>query len=130
MCLYLNCQIIQNYLSLSKECYDCDENDEDCIKTQWDAPNCISANGVRRDVMVINLMLPGPSIQICQNDRIRVRVENHLRNEKGTSIHWHGMLQRGTPYMDGISRITQCPIGSGTSFTYEYNYSLKNVIPR
>ena len=62
-------------------------------------------------------MLPGPSIQVCQGDRIKVSIQNEMKTS--TSIHWHGMLQRGTPHMDGIAQITQCPIGPKSSFLYE-----------
>ena len=67
-------------------------------------------------------MLPGPSIQVCQNDIIHVKVKNDLMNDRSTSIHWHGMLQKGTPFMDGIGKITQCAIPSGGSFLYEYTF--------
>ncbi|CCO32858.1 hypothetical protein BN14_06921 [Rhizoctonia solani AG-1 IB] len=38
----------------------------------------------------------------------------------GTSVHWHGIFQEGTPWMDGPAGITQCPIPSGGSFTYKF----------
>ena len=38
--------------------------------------------------------------------------------EEGTTIHWHGQLQKGTPWMDGVPSLTQCPIAPGSSFTY------------
>jgi len=39
---------------------------------------------------------------------------------ESTSIHWHGHHQRGTPYMDGVPYITQCPIPPKSSFRYHY----------
>lgn len=47
----------------------------------------------------------------------QVRVTNHHPTE-GVSIHWHGIHQRGTPYMDGPSGVTQCALG--TLQTQEY----------
>lgn len=38
----------------------------------------------------------------------------------GTTIHWHGMRQRKTPYMDGVPFITQCPIAAGDTFRYSF----------
>ena len=107
---------------MGKECNKCvnESKEVNCALNHWGAKGCITANGVKRDILTINRMLPGPSIQVCKNDIIRVKVKNHLMNEKSTSIHWHGMLQKGTPFMDGIGKITQCPIPSGGSFTYEY----------
>jgi len=37
-----------------------------------------------------------------------------------TSVHWHGLLQKGTGAMDGVPGITQCPIPPGHSFTYRF----------
>ena len=37
-----------------------------------------------------------------------------------TSIHWHGMTQKGTPSMDGAAYITQCPIPPRHTFTYRF----------
>ena len=50
----------------------------------------------------------------CQ---IEVMVKNGLSNEALT-IHWHGMIQKNTPWMDGASMVTQCPINPGDSFLY------------
>lgn len=36
------------------------------------------------------------------------------------TIHWHGILQKGTCYMDGVPNLTQCGIGSGGIFRYEF----------
>lgn len=54
-----------------------------------------------------------------QGDRVVVNVYNGLGNES-TSLHWHGIHQRGTNHMDGATGATQCPIAPGQSFTYEW----------
>ena len=41
---------------------------------------------------------------------------------EGVSIHWHGLYQRGTPWMDGPEMISQCPILPGQTFEYRYMY--------
>lgn len=38
----------------------------------------------------------------------------------GETIHWHGVLQHGTPWMDGVPMITQCPIQSPNMFRYAF----------
>ncbi|KAJ3265723.1 hypothetical protein HDU76_012027, partial [Blyttiomyces sp. JEL0837] len=38
-----------------------------------------------------------------------------------TSIHWHGMFQKGNPWMDGPAGATQCPIPPGGTYTYQFN---------
>jgi FtsP/CotA-like multicopper oxidase with cupredoxin domain len=48
-----------------------------------------------------------------------VDVENRLVATE-TAVHWHGLLQRGTPYMDGATFITQCPISEGATFRYTF----------
>jgi FtsP/CotA-like multicopper oxidase with cupredoxin domain len=65
-------------------------------------------------------MIPGPSINVCQNDTIKILVNNYLHSSESTTIHWHGLKQKDTPYMDGVSMITQCPINSHTSFEYRF----------
>lgn len=46
-------------------------------------------------------------------------VHNRMMGES-TSIHWHGMHQRETPYMDGVPFVTQCPIPPHTVFRYSF----------
>jgi FtsP/CotA-like multicopper oxidase with cupredoxin domain len=87
-------------------------NRSDCFK-----PQCVTADGVERTFMSVNRQLPGPSIQVCENDIIVVDVENQMEGTAST-IHWHGLLQRGSPYSDGVPFLTQCPIAFGTSFRY------------
>ena len=36
------------------------------------------------------------------------------------TIHWHGLHQKGTPYMDGTPYVTQCPILPQDSFRYQF----------
>ncbi|XP_071494684.1 uncharacterized protein [Diadema antillarum] len=103
------------YYSMSKACYRCPFNSTDCER-----PHCIALNGVQRPVLSINRQIPGPSIQVCQGDRIQVKVHNLLDNSEGLAIHWHGQHQRHSPHMDGTSMITQCPIPHPQTFTYDF----------
>lgn len=41
---------------------------------------------------------------------IEITVHNNLTNFNGTSIHWHGIRQLNTNWMDGVSGVTECPI--------------------
>ena len=65
-------------------------------------------------------MLPGPSIQVCEGDTIVVDLHNSLHSFEATTIHWHGLHQKGTPQMDGVGMITQCPITPHTRFQYRF----------
>ncbi|KAB8339135.1 hypothetical protein FH972_022071 [Carpinus fangiana] len=75
-------------------------------------------DGVFRPMMLINHQFPGPLIEINEGDTIVVNLENLAVN--ATSIHWHGLYQNGTNFMDGTVGVTQCPVAPGTSFTYEF----------
>lgn len=37
-----------------------------------------------------------------------------------TTIHWHGLHQRGTPYSDGFPQQNQCPIPSNATMAYNF----------
>ncbi|XP_014787383.1 uncharacterized protein LOC106881494 isoform X1 [Octopus bimaculoides] len=71
-------------------------------------------------VIAVNGTVPGPTIEVYKGQRIIVEVENQLFSE-GTTMHWHGLRQEGTPHMDGVPWVTQCPILPGQSFRYEFN---------
>ncbi|KAL2674299.1 hypothetical protein Neosp_012750 [[Neocosmospora] mangrovei] len=68
---------------------------------------------------VFNQTYPGPWIQACWGDTIRVHVTNKLKYN-GTTIHWHGLRQFETMEMDGVNGVTQCPIAPKDTFTYEF----------
>jgi FtsP/CotA-like multicopper oxidase with cupredoxin domain len=68
---------------------------------------------------LVNNQFPGPVIEANWGDWIEVAVTNNIPDE-GTSIHWHGLLQKETPYMDGVPGNTQCPIAPGKTFTYKF----------
>lgn len=48
--------------------------------------------------------------------QIEVKVTNNL--QEGTSIHFHGFLQKDTQWMDGVPGVSQCPIAPNNTFTY------------
>ncbi|XP_078686410.1 uncharacterized protein LOC144919067 [Branchiostoma floridae x Branchiostoma belcheri] len=79
----------------------------------------IITDGVQRNVITVNDMFPGPTIEVVEGAQVVVKVTNKLLNEV-TSIHWHGLHMRGTPYMDGVAYVTQCPIMPRESFFYRF----------
>ncbi|KAL3859684.1 hypothetical protein ACJMK2_009892 [Sinanodonta woodiana] len=106
---------LETYHTMSMACYDCPYNQSDCFRS-----HCVAADGVLRGIKVVNRMMPGPAINICEGDTVVVDVYNGLMNSEGTSIHWHGIIHTDTPYMDGAAMMTQCPIPSGTVFRYRF----------
>ncbi|CAE1312425.1 unnamed protein product [Acanthosepion pharaonis] len=70
-----------------------------------------------RLVVAINGTIPGPAIEAYIGQTVIVYVENHLYASDVT-IHWHGLHQKGTPFMDGVPYVTQCPIVNGRGRFY------------
>lgn len=62
---------------------------------------------------------PGPLIEANEGDTVVVRVTNE-HSSLATSIHFHGIHQRGTPWSDGASQITQCPLGPHQTQEYRF----------
>ncbi|KAI5797585.1 Cupredoxin [Geopyxis carbonaria] len=83
----------------------------------------LAPDGVEKDMIVINNQFPGPTIEANWGDWIEVKVTNNLEDE-GTSLHWHGLLQKATPWFDGVPSVQQCPIAPGSTFTYRFRADL------
>ncbi|KAF7815504.1 L-ascorbate oxidase-like [Senna tora] len=70
-------------------------------------------------VIGINGQFPGPTIRAEVGDTLHIEVTNNLSTE-GTSIHWHGIRQYGTPWADGTVSVSQCAINPGETFHYKF----------
>lgn len=79
----------------------------------------ITAAGRHRYMMLVNRQFPGTPIVVPLNSIVEVKVKNDLMSE-AVSFHWHGQTQKGTFYMDGVSRLSQCSIGPGETFVYRF----------
>ncbi|XP_066263245.1 uncharacterized protein [Branchiostoma lanceolatum] len=79
----------------------------------------ITADGVLRNVILVNDQFPGPTLEVMEGAQVIVTVVNNLMRE-ATSLHFHGMYMRGVPYMDGVPYVTQCPILPMHSFAYRF----------
>jgi FtsP/CotA-like multicopper oxidase with cupredoxin domain len=55
---------------------------------------------------------------VTEGTRISVRLDNRL--DVDSSIHWHGLPQRGSNAMDGVPGVTQRGVGPGGTFLYEF----------
>ncbi|XP_012940646.2 laccase-4 [Aplysia californica] len=76
----------------------------------------------QRLVVVANGSMPGPPIEVWENQTVIVHVHNRMTSSSVT-VHWHGLHQHGTPWMDGVAFITQCPISPQQKFTYKFKAS-------
>ena len=72
-----------------------------------------------RSFIAVNGQVPGPNLIVSENQTIVVNVSNQLPMET-ISIHWHGMYQRNTYFMDGVQHITQFGIEPLKSFRYMF----------
>lgn len=107
--------VLEHYTAMGPACKACAwGNHPDCYHHA-----CLTADGVERGVMSINRQIPGPSIQVCKDDLIVVDMLNAMGGT-ASSMHWHGLHQRDTPYMDGVPFVTQCPIEFMSTFRYSF----------
>ncbi|KAK4160889.1 Cupredoxin [Cladorrhinum sp. PSN259] len=81
----------------------------------------LAPDGVTRPMLLVNGQFPGPTIHANWGDWIEVTLVNKIQGDpEGAAIHWHGIRQLGSPWMDGVPSATQCPIAPGKSFTYRF----------
>ena len=89
-----------------------------------DSTNCTQPFGVDgytfRSFIAVNGRIPGPKLIVTEDQLVKVTVINRLASES-VSVHWHGMHQRNSNWMDGVEHVTQCGIPPGASFTYIFN---------
>ncbi len=79
--------------------------------------NLVGAQYPDTEVWAYGGAVPGPEIRVRQRDRLRVVVENGLKQD--TTVHWHGV--RVPVAMDGVPHLTQKPIEPGETFVYEFD---------
>ncbi|BFZ65015.1 hypothetical protein YB2330_006178 [Saitoella coloradoensis] len=75
--------------------------------------------GPPRPMLLINGEYPGPLIRANANDTLHITVHNQIA-DRPISMHWHGQYQNSTPWFDGTTGITQCPIPPNGSLTYAF----------
>jgi FtsP/CotA-like multicopper oxidase with cupredoxin domain len=82
-----------------------------CQDVDWEI-----APGQPTRAMAYNGIVPGPEIRVTEGDKVRVICKNEMA--QSTAIHFHGVLTPNS--MDGVPFITQPPIKTGESFSYEF----------
>lgn len=76
----------------------------------------INFSGKKTVALAVNDQIPGPTLHLKQGEHVTINVHNHL--DKGTTIHWHGVL---VPWqMDGVLGVSQTAIEPGCSYHYEF----------
>jgi len=90
------------------------------VRYDWEATWVTAApDGTPRPVIGINNAWPCPKIEANVGDTVIVNLHNKLGNQT-TGLHFHGINQINTDFMDGPSGVTQCPVPPGSSITYKF----------
>ncbi len=72
--------------------------------------------GQVKKALAVNNQIPGPTLHFKEGDHVTINVHNHL--DKGTALHWHGLL---VPWqMDGVAGVNQKEIPPGGVFQYQF----------
>jgi len=79
----------------------------------------LPGSGSEKRMVTVNGTVPGPTLRVAPWQRVEVTVVNAMKDED-TTVHWHGMMQRGTPSSDGVPGLTQCPIPVNGSTVYTF----------
>ncbi|XP_070546847.1 uncharacterized protein [Ptychodera flava] len=121
-----------NGKDIVSDCEDQDGNTVECVACYSDDPNCagtdrsipfqnvtLSCGGVKRYVISVNGAEPGPPIRVKYGTIVNLTLHNNME-ESNTTMHWHGMYQKGTPCSDGVPYITQYPTPPGSNYLYTF----------
>ncbi|KAE9968952.1 hypothetical protein EG328_007163 [Venturia inaequalis] len=81
----------------------------------------IAPDGYVKGSILVNSQFPGPPLEANWGDEIVIKIFNNITAPaEGTSIHFHGIRNQGTPWYDGVPGVSQCPIAPGATFTYRF----------
>lgn len=72
----------------------------------------------KRPSVLVNGTTPAPTLRFRAGERVIIRVVNSMAAQNLT-VHWHGLVQRASPWSDGTPLISQWPIPPGAFFEYE-----------
>ncbi|KAH7926675.1 hypothetical protein BV22DRAFT_1032673 [Leucogyrophana mollusca] len=72
-----------------------------------------------------NSHFTGPQMRVPYASHVRNKVTNMIPSH-GSSIHWHGLINNGTPWFDGFASQNQCGIPTNQSFLYQYETKLQS----
>ncbi|KAL4884004.1 laccase-1 [Aspergillus karnatakaensis] len=89
---------------------------QEVLELSWDygAPN----GGEPRQMVLTNGQYPGPDLVWDEGDDIEVLVINNM--PFNTTVHWHGLEMRDTPWSDGVPGLSQSPIEPDETYLYKF----------
>ena len=75
------------------------------LKFEW---GDVNPDGYPKRAILVNGQFPGPTIEVNLGDQVVIELDNGL--DDVSLLHFHGMLQVGTPGEDGVQWVTQNPV--------------------
>ena len=85
--------------SIHTRCYSLPENDTSCT-------SAFTVDGATyRDFIAVNGQIPGPTLIVYHDQTVVVNVKNQMKVGSIT-VHWHGLRQHNTPWMDGMDHVS------------------------
>ena len=98
-------------VTTTTHCENLKENDTSCTPA-------FTADGITyRSFVAVNGQMPGPTLIVYVNQILEVNVINGMQSD-ATTIHWHGLRMKNTPWMDGMEYLSQNVIKPKSSFRY------------
>lgn len=76
-------------------------------------------------MIMTNGTFPGPALKMKVGQTVEFLVHNELPDP--TTIHFHGIVQQGTPWADGVPGVSQEGIAPGTSYLYKWTADASGV---
>nr|UCK81628.1 laccase-1 [Arenicola marina] len=114
---YVSPVVFRNGALYSRDRHSCDL--QNVSLSTADADGVATGDGSFKTTVLYNGQLPGPTVVVYAGQEVVVRLTNSLVSE-ATTLHFHGVHQRDTPWMDGAGYISHCPINPGETFTYRF----------
>lgn len=74
----------------------------------------------RRNSLLFGGHYPGPLLEAIEDDTIHVKLANKAAFGETTTVHWHGLHMRDTPFADGAQLISQMPLPPYESMQYSF----------
>ncbi|EXJ92552.1 hypothetical protein A1O3_01104 [Capronia epimyces CBS 606.96] len=81
--------------------------------------------GTPRKMILTNGTFPGPPLKLTVGESVEFLVHNELPDP--TTVHFHGIVQQGTPWSDGVPGLTQKAIAPGKSYLYKWTADAAGV---
>ncbi|KAJ9639586.1 hypothetical protein H2204_003656 [Knufia peltigerae] len=81
--------------------------------------------GKPKKMILVNGTFPGPALEATVGDEVEFLVHNNMPD--ATAVHFHGIVQQGTPWSDGVPGLSQKPIAPGSSYLYKWTADASGV---